>query len=1322
MSGRRKRWAKWSARRIGLQAFWRRNTSKNIDFEHFTDWEHLRERFRRAGFPPYEENLYDDSGKPVESHCLIRIKNTQDARRAVALAKEEGYGAMAIGSLTSAVGAFQVRSKAKLHGLKGFVGLLVHPGGTLESPAPGDDPDREIYETLVPDIPALKDKVLIFHSKDPSVNHRVRAWAGLTPAEINEALADVLGAGHSVFLDLTTFNQAQIGAVVCNGSQGPVRANARFNLRALTLVDGGGDIRVLQGEDAKNQVGLGGSAGLITEVTLDVIHEGVNEFGFFIPLPGGIGKQYAGMVNHLPRVMAVLDPYARAAFHDDPDGRKLVAARGQVLLKGFEIITRDELRATYGSLREDSEERGRIGSLLETMRDAKCHIGLLVNCTTDVSEDDMIDLLEALFDEPPDSGEESDNLFAAIRGLQKWRDVYRSDDHDDDADEDIVYFLPSEMRALKRMREAIPEMTRASKWKGFTSSTDFNSRVTGDDPAMRERAYKAIMEVYWAYVQDLRDRQFRVYIYGHAHPGMERDAVSGGVDLHIRATYFLEGEDEDTRKRAAEAYVFLQDRKKLFARHLESLHGQFGIHYEPGEKHLSTDYGRWLERHDPLRAETLYRYTQTYGGRTFGATSRLKLHAHPPRLQRGILHAFAPDPSLPPSTPTISRLGKSILLWCQHSHRSPEGLRVLCETQGLLRDWLDLDADERLFFTETSEKAVRTCFKALVNRKKGGMALDLRGKEVHLPEEEIQAVATNDVRLLDNEAWKNVHKILVVQTREPLAAEQRRKAAALVFSGALFGLPEELGLLVCSLKTLEIARKNAGRNRIGYMHSLVEMDERPHETLETPKMQAIAELGCRVALAMGRVPSLSPRESADLLRKQETFFTLNPGPAQINRRIIEHCVSVGQKLTDLAGQPEACREAALAVENLLRKYLNIPKTYSIFFTGSATQAMEQIVESLDVDFGIVGVKGAFGERMLSVARAYGTGRVKSVRLRWGEGENSQIQSIASEMLSKLPAMSLKRSDRSVGFFITGHETSTAVQTDVGALIRAIRERVRKPSKIKRKRTADDPFLFVVDGTSEFGFVRREWREIDVYFGSVQKFMGCPAGLGVLIVSPKAMELARSRDRERSPEDALLAYRTFSMMEEEQFRGHYHNLRGILQLGEALKDYLERGGLRAIQKETERKMRLVQEAVSASPHLAQAVVNDKDRSGVLAHILGVDIEVARLRERLEDHVTLGNGYGPFKNETLRLYLGPNVSESQVKQAMEELQATVREMVAQGERLERPIPCKCRNLDKEWLDLQGHRKRPGNLKEKLTPVDLKRRFRRVKDKLAIKKRRK
>ena len=80
-------------------------------------------------------------------------------------------------------------------------------------------------------------------------------------------------------------------------------------------------------------------------------------------------------------------------------------------------------------------------------------------------------------------------------------------------------------------------------------------------------------------------------------------------------------------------------------------------------------------------------------------------------------------------------------------------------------------------------------------------------------------------------------------------------------------------------------------------------------------------------------------------------------------------------------------------------------------------------------------------------------------------------------------------------------TSTGVQTNVSAFSDEVEE-VSKKNKLNQKP------LIVVDGTSEIGGVQRDFSKMDVYFGSVQKFMGCPAGLSVMIVSPRAMHNGR----------------------------------------------------------------------------------------------------------------------------------------------------------------------------------------------------------------------
>lgn len=1234
----------------------------------------------RAGLSLSDENLYDDGGKEVEAEILTRAKSIEEMCRIVRIATKHNLGVMAIGSLTSAIGAFKAQADAETHGLDGFIGVRIQPNGNLtEMPAASEALGfKQGYDFLGPRTGQLAGMIEVYKSRTPEKNHLVRAWAGLTPAQINEVLIDLLGYGHSVFLDLTTLNQAAIGAVVSNGSEGPVRANALFTLKGVSLVDKKGEVRFLAEHEARLQVGLGGAAGIVGEVVLEVIREGANEYGFFIPVPGGLGREYTGMVNYLPRVMAALDPYAVFQFEHDEKGLKLSAERGEVLLKGFEIVTKNELRATYAGLREDSEERGRIGSLLENMRDSNCHIGLLVNCTTDIDEERMINLLEALFD----TQEDEENLFTVIRSLQKYRDVYRSEDWDDETDEDIMYFRPSEVKTLKKMREAIPEMTRASKYRGFTTSTDFNCRITADDPEMRARAYQAIMEVYWQYISDLRDRQFRVYIYGHMHPGDRKEAIGGGIDPHIRATYFLAGEDEDKQKRACEAWYYLQDRKKLLFKQLSALDGQYGIALAPGEKRISTDYAKWLEENDPEEAERMYRHMEAFGGRMFRARSPIKLHHHPPRIEGSLLGYFEPDPDIEQDAPLLERYRKPILYWCQNSHRSAQGKRVIYETFGLLRDWLKTQSTDRILLAETPEKALVSALRAFVNLRKKRGWIDCRKTDINsldMPTlENTDAFVLDDPTLFDNPNLEDKACIYMADELIKPSKKWREKASAIVYCAESFGTESELGILLTDAETLKKAAGNRSINNAGYAHSLFELNDKTHETIETPKMQAIAELGCLLAKQLG----FQGDETLCFTSFEEAceYQTCNPGPSQINQAIIEQSRKIAARAKELKADKALCKKELAVIEASIRRFFGVPNDFYLLFTGSATQAMEQILESLSPDLSVVGIKGAFGERMFAIAKRFSQGTVKSVRLRWGEGENSQIKSIAAEMFAKLPANPKRRQESRVAFFITSHETSTGVHTNVRGLSKEL-------GILSYENRLENRPLRIVDGTSDIGLVKPDFREVDIYFGSVQKFLGCPAGLGLMIVSPSAMHLAEKTEASLKSDCARILYRTLPLVAREQAQGAVHNLRGVLQLKTAIDDYRKRGGVRWLRKETQKKFDILKATVDANPHLVHVVDQWDDQSEIMLHIAGVDIEVRKLRDYLLPFATLGNGYGPYKGETLRIYLTPNLPVSFFRLLADAIDNAIEAMIEAGETMERKVPRKCKNLDLEWYALHG-----------------------------------
>jgi phosphoserine aminotransferase len=162
---------------------------------------------------------------------------------------------------------------------------------------------------------------------------------------------------------------------------------------------------------------------------------------------------------------------------------------------------------------------------------------------------------------------------------------------------------------------------------------------------------------------------------------------------------------------------------------------------------------------------------------------------------------------------------------------------------------------------------------------------------------------------------------------------------------------------------------------------------------------------------------------------------------------------------------------------LLKAKLNIPHDYSIFFVSSATEAWEIIAQSLAQKGSLHIYNGAFGQKWAEYSHKIH---------QKGSFSPFNLQEILA--VSKLPNDTI-----SDVICLTQNETSNGTQLE-NQTIKAISERY-----------ADK--IVAVDSTSSMAGVDLAWENADVWFASVQKCFGLPAGLGLLICSPKAMEKA-----------------------------------------------------------------------------------------------------------------------------------------------------------------------------------------------------------------------
>ncbi len=161
----------------------------------------------------------------------------------------------------------------------------------------------------------------------------------------------------------------------------------------------------------------------------------------------------------------------------------------------------------------------------------------------------------------------------------------------------------------------------------------------------------------------------------------------------------------------------------------------------------------------------------------------------------------------------------------------------------------------------------------------------------------------------------------------------------------------------------------------------------------------------------------------------------------------------------------------------LRKLLNTPESSHIFFISSGTEGMERIIQNLVLKNSFHLITGAFSKKFYQIAIDY---KKNAQRLEVTDLESFNLNNIKIPKDVELIA-------------ITQNETSTGIAIPIEDI-----------HKLKNKYPDK---LIAIDVVSAVPYVDINYKKIDAVFFSVQKGFGLPAGLGVLIVSPQALEKA-----------------------------------------------------------------------------------------------------------------------------------------------------------------------------------------------------------------------
>lgn len=340
------------------------------------------------------------------------------------------------------------------------------------------------------------------------------------------------------------------------------------------------------------------------------------------------------------------------------------------------------------------------------------------------------------------------------------------------------------------------------------------------------------------------------------------------------------------------------------------------------------------------------------------------------------------------------------------------------------------------------------------------------------------------------------------------------------------------------------------------------------------------------------------------------MITFAPGPSKVYDALPNYMQDAfNQGILSTNHRSGAFMQLYQDTEQLMREKLHMPDDYKLLFTSSATENWEIISQSIVERASFHLYSGSFGKKWLEYARHIVPG-TSALKL-----EANQVVDLAG----------LEISEEFDVIAITQNETANASQVPM-SVIEAIGEKF--PEK-----------MIAVDTTSSMGGIELNFSLADIWYASVQKCFGLPAGLGVLIVSPEAIEKVLLKG-EKGRYNSL----NFMLENAAGFQTHYTpNVFGIYLLNRVLKDLPE---IQHVDARLRLRMKNLANTIAQSEKFRMLVDNEQTRSTTVMGVLGSEELISALKKAAEkEGMQLGSGYGPLKPTSFRIANFPAITDAE-----------------------------------------------------------------------------
>jgi phosphoserine aminotransferase len=354
---------------------------------------------------------------------------------------------------------------------------------------------------------------------------------------------------------------------------------------------------------------------------------------------------------------------------------------------------------------------------------------------------------------------------------------------------------------------------------------------------------------------------------------------------------------------------------------------------------------------------------------------------------------------------------------------------------------------------------------------------------------------------------------------------------------------------------------------------------------------------------------------------KKVFFT--PGPAELFPTVEQHYKDAfDQQLGSISHRSQKFRDIYKHTSEQLKTLMNIPQNHGIFFTGSANEIWERILQNTVEHESFHLVNGSFSKKFYDFSSEL---HKYAHKFEKPFGEGFDYSEISVPEYAEL-------------ICTTANETASGVQM--------------RPSEIHKTKRGNKDKLVCVDMVSSAPYPDLDMSLIDSAFFSVQKSFGMPAGLGVWIAAPSLLEKA---ERMRTHEGNVGTYHSLPTLWKnfEKFETpETPNVMAIYVLGKVAED-MNKIGIDVIRKETEKKAKVLYDFAEKCDFLDIFVKNPDHRSQtvIVVDVKGKDASDIIKKVQADVNMVIGSGYGDFKATQLRIANFAAVNIEQVEKLIE-----------------------------------------------------------------------